>query len=134
MGSIQSVGKELAQVKVYDTIIIAARQQGRHRNDILRIVVPDGPEIAKFPLSRRLIGNQISHLHISPFTRWTRADKINLACQQLPYPDREAQADKVLINDILEHLLDISFTPTASNSVANAVILKVELDVDFKQE
>lgn len=68
----------MAQVKVGDTIVIVASEQGSHGDDILGIVVLDGSKIAKLSLACGLVGNDVGSLHIDALTVGLGADKINL--------------------------------------------------------
>lgn len=68
----------MAQVKVGDTIVIVASEQGSHGDDILGIVVLDGSKIAKLSLSCGLVGDDVRSLHIDALTVGLGADKINL--------------------------------------------------------
>ena len=68
----------MAQVKVGDTIVIVASEQGGHGDDILGIVVLDGSKIAKLSLACGLVGNDVGSLHIDALTVGLGAHKINL--------------------------------------------------------
>ena len=68
----------MVQVKVDDTIVIVASEQGGHGYDILEIVVLDGSKIAKLSLACGLVGNDVGSLHIDALTVGLGADKINL--------------------------------------------------------
>ena len=78
--SFQTMDEKLAQVQVDDATVIVTGYQWRHRDNILGIIVLDGSEIAKLPLSRRVIGNDICNLNVGSFPSWACADKINLSC------------------------------------------------------
>ena len=65
-------------MKVGDTIVIVASEQGSHGDDILGIVVLDGSKIAKLSLSCGLVGDDVRSLHIDALTVGLGADKINL--------------------------------------------------------
>ncbi len=68
----------MAQVKVGDTIVIVASEQGGHGDDILGIVVLDGSKIAKLSRACGLVGNDVGSLHIDALTVGLGTDKINL--------------------------------------------------------
>ena len=68
----------MAQVKVGDTIVIVAGEQGGHGDDILGIVVLDGSKIAKLSRACGLVGDDVRSLHIDALTVGLGADKINL--------------------------------------------------------
>lgn len=70
----------MAQVKVGDTIVIVAGEQGSHGNDILGIVVFDGSKIAKLSFACGLVGNDVRSLNIDALTVGLGAHKINLGC------------------------------------------------------
>ena len=69
----------MAQVKVGDTIVIVASEQGGHGDDILGIVVLDGSKIAKLSLACGLVGDDVRSLHIDALTIGLGADKIDLS-------------------------------------------------------
>lgn len=69
----------MAQVKVGDTIVIVASEQGSHGDDILGIVVLDGSKIAKLSLACGLVGDDVRSLHIDALTVGLGTDKINLS-------------------------------------------------------
>lgn len=66
-----------------DAIIIVASDEGSHGDDILRIVVLDGPQVAKLPFSCRHVGYDIGGLHIDALTIGLGAYEVNFACLQL---------------------------------------------------
>lgn len=68
----------MAQVKVGDTIVIVASEQGGYGDDILGIVVLDGSKIAKLSLACGLVGDDVRSLHIDALTVGLGTDKINL--------------------------------------------------------
>ena len=47
-----------------DAVGILPIDQWGHRNDVLRIIVFDGPKIAELALTRSLIGDNVGGLHI----------------------------------------------------------------------
>lgn len=68
----------MAQVKVGDTIVIVASEQGGRGDDILGIVVLDGSKIAKLSLACGFVGDDVRSLHIDALTVGLGTDKINL--------------------------------------------------------
>lgn len=68
----------MAQVKVGDTIVIVASEQGSHGDDILGIVVLDGSKIAKLSLACGFVGDDVRSLNIDALTVGLGAHKINL--------------------------------------------------------
>lgn len=70
----------MVQVKVGDTIVIVASEQGGHGDDILGIVVLDGSKIAKLSLACGLVGDDVRSLHIDALTIGLGTDKIDLGC------------------------------------------------------
>ena len=68
-----------------DAIIIVASDEGSLGDDILRIVVLDGPQVAKLPFSCRHVGYDVGGLHIDALTIGLGAYEVNFACLQLTY-------------------------------------------------
>ena len=50
-----------------DAVIIILGEQRSHRDNVLRIVVFDGPKISKFPLSGCIVGYDVRSLDVNAF-------------------------------------------------------------------
>ena len=95
-------------MKMSYAIVIRLSNQWCHRDDIFGIVVLDGTKIAKLTLIRVIVGYDIRSLHIDPFAFGLCADKINFASLKLSDHHFIAQAYKMIVDDILYHLLNVS--------------------------
>ena len=95
-------------MKMGYAIVIRPRHQRGHRDDIFGIVVPDRTEIAKLALVCVIVSYNIRSLHIYPFAFGLCADKIYFASLKLSHHHVIAQTDKVIIDDVLYHLLNVS--------------------------
>ena len=119
-------------MQVRDAVIIILGEQRSHGDNVLRIVVFDGTEIAKLTLSGCIVGYDIGSLHVDAFASWLGTNKVDFSSLQLSYINLIAQAYEVLIDDILYHFLDVSFTCSPGNGISNAVVFKIKLIVGFK--
>ena len=91
-----------------DAVIIRLCNQWCHRDDIFRIIVLDGTEITKLTLICVIVGYNVGSLNIDPFAFGLRADKIYFTCLKLSDHHFISQAYKVIVDDILYHLLNVS--------------------------
>ena len=113
-------------------IVIRLGNQWCHRDDIFGIVVLDGTKVAKLTLICIVVGYDIRSLHIDPFAFWFCTYKVNLTSLKLSDHHFIAQAYKVIIDDILYHLLNVSLTRTAYKSITNTIVFKVEFIIALK--
>ena len=95
-------------MKMSYAIVIRLSNQWCHRDDIFGIVVFDGTEITKLTLICVIVGYNVGSLHIDPFAFGLCADKINFASLKLSDHHFIAQAYKMIVDDILYHLLNVS--------------------------
>ena len=119
-------------MQVRDAVIIILGEQRGHGDNVLRVVVLDGTEIAKLPFSGCIVGYDVGSLHVDAFTAWFGTNKVDFSSLQLSYIYLIAQSYEVLIDDILYHFLNVSFTCTSGNGISNAVVFKIKLIVGFK--
>ena len=119
-------------MQVRDAVIIILGEQRSHGDNVFRIVVLDGTEIAKLPLSGCIVGYDVGSLHVDAFASWFGTYKVDFSSLQLSYIYLIAQSYEVLIDDILYHFLNVSFTCTSGNGISNAVVFKIKLIVGFK--
>lgn len=113
--------QELAKMQVRDAVIIIFGEQRSHGDNVLRIVVFDGTEIAKLPFSGCIVGYDVGSLNVDAFASWFGAYKVDFSSLQLSYMYLIAQTYEVLIDDILYHFLNVSFTYSPGNGISNAV-------------
>ena len=59
--------------------------------------------------------------------------EINLACLKLTDGDFIAKTYQVVVDNILNHLFNVTFTRTTCQGITQAVVLEIELIVAFKQ-
>ena len=95
-------------MKMGYAVIIRLPNQWCHRNDIFGIVVLDGTEITKLALVSIIVSYDIRRLYIYPFAFRLCTDKINFTSLKLSDHHFIAQTDKVILDDILYHLLNVS--------------------------
>ena len=119
-------------MQVRDAVIIILGEQRSHGDNVFRIVVLDGTEIAKLPLSGCIVGYDVGSLHVDSFASWLGTNKVDFSSLQLSYIYLIAQSYEVLIDDILYHFLNVSFTCTSGNCISNTVVFKIKLIVGFK--
>ena len=72
-------------MQVRDAVIIILGEQRCHGDDVLWIVVLDGTEIAKLPLSGCIVIDNIRCLHVDAFAAWFGAYKVDFSSLQLSY-------------------------------------------------
>lgn len=89
-------------MEVDNAVGICAGDKRCHGNDILGIVVLDGTQIAKLPLSCNIIGNKVRGLYIDPLSFRLLADKVNRTHLKLAYADCIPHAQQLVIDDILQ--------------------------------
>lgn len=62
--------QEFAKMQVRDAVIIIFGEQRSHGDNVLRVVVLDGTEIAKLTLSGCIVGYDVGSLHVDAFASW----------------------------------------------------------------
>ena len=83
-------------MQVRDSVIIIFGEQRSHGDNVLRIVVFDGTEIAKLPFSGCIVGYDVGSLHVDAFAAWFGTYKVDFSSLQLSYIYLIAQAYDVL--------------------------------------
>ena len=116
--------QEFAKMQVRDAVIIILGEQRGHGDNVLRVVVLDGTEIAKLTFSGCIVGYDVGSLHVDAFAARFGTYKVDFSSLQLSYINLIAQAYEVLIDDILYHFLNVSFTCSPGNGISNAVVFK----------
>ena len=94
-------------MQVRDAVIIIFGEQRSHGDNVLRIVVLDGTEIAKLPLSGCIVGYDVGSLHVDAFASWLGTYKVDFSSLQLSYIYLIAQPYEVLVDYILYNLLNV---------------------------
>ena len=84
--------QEFAKMQVRDAVIIIFGEQRGHGDNVLRVVVLDGTEIAKLTLSGCIVGYDVGSLHVDAFASWFGAYKVDFSSLQLSYIYLIAQA------------------------------------------
>ena len=79
-------------MQVRDSVIIIFGEQRSHGDNVLRIVVFDGTEIAKLTLSGCIVGYDVGSLHVDAFAAWFGTYKVDFSSLQLSYIYLIAQA------------------------------------------
>ena len=64
-------------MQVRDAVIIIFGEQRGHGDNVLRVVVLDGTEIAKLTLSGCIVGYDIGSLHVDAFAARSGAESVN---------------------------------------------------------
>ena len=92
-------------MQVRDAVIIIFGEQRSHGDNVLRIVVFDGTEIAKLPFSGCIVGYDVGSLHVDAFAAWFGTYKVDFSSLQLSYINLIAQAYEVLIDGVISMIL-----------------------------
>ena len=92
-------------MQVRDAVIIIFGEQRSHGDNVLRIVVFDGTEIAKLPFSGCIVGYDVGSLHVDAFAAWFGTYKVDFSSLQLSYIYLIAQAYEVLIDGVISMIL-----------------------------
>ena len=120
-------------MQVRDAVIIILGEQRSHGDNVFRIIVLDGTEIAKLPLSGCIVGYDVGSLDVDAFASWLGTNKVDFSSLQLSYIYLIAQSYEVLIDDILYHFLNVSFTCTSSSAQFKQKQRKVKMrEMDCK--
>ena len=94
-------------MKMGYSIVVRLGDQWCHRDDIFGIVVLDGTEVAKLTLVSIIVSYNIRSLYIDSFAFWLGTYKIDLTSQKLSHHHFIAHAYKMIVDDILYHLLNV---------------------------
>ena len=92
-------------MQVRDAVIIIFGEQRSHGDNVLRVVVLDGTEIAKLTLSGCIVGYDVGSLHVDAFAAWLGTYKVDFSSLQLSYINLIAQAYEVLIDGVISMIL-----------------------------
>ena len=92
-------------MQVRDAVIIIFGEQRSHGDNVLRIVVFDGTEIAKLTLSGCIVSYDIGSLHVDAFASWLGTNKVDFSSLQLSYINLIAQTYEVLIDGVISMIL-----------------------------
>ena len=83
-------------MQVRDAVIIILGEQRSHGDNVFRIVVLHGTEIAKLPSSGCIVGYDVGSLHVDAFASWFGTYKVDFSSLQLSYIYLIAQSYEVL--------------------------------------
>ena len=98
--------KELTQVDVYDARIFGQPATHRvHRDDILRVIVAYGLQVAELPRYGLFRAEQVNGLHVEP-ALISHSHKVHFPIPEDTYCNLEPLRDQVVVDDIFHHLLD----------------------------
>ena len=89
-------------------------------------------KISEFTVPRRLISYDIRGLDIGPFSSGIGAYKIDFSGFKLTGIHLIPQSDKVLINDIFYHFLNVTLSCSACYGIADTIVFKIIFVIGFK--
>lgn len=124
--------QKFSEVEMFDAVVIVASEQWGHGDDVLWVVVIDGSEITKLPFSCSHVGYDVGGLHIDTLSIGLGAYEVDFTSLQLTYIHLIPQADKMLIDDVLNHFFYVTLSCSTSQSVADAIVLEVKLIVGLE--
>ena len=116
-----------------DAIVVGSGDKRRQRDDVFRVIVLDGMEIAKFTIVGCVVGNDVASLNISALSIWLCTYEIYLTCLQLPYVNFVAEANEMVVDNILYDLLNVPLASTTCKCVTNAMVFEVIFVIALKQ-
>ena len=116
---------------MYDAVVIVASEQWGHGDDVLWVVVIDGSEITKLPFSCSHVGYDVGGLHIDALSIGLGAYEVDFTSLQLTYIHLIPQADKMLIDDVLNHFFYVTLSCSPGNGISNAVVFKIKLIIAY---
>ena len=121
--------KELTQVDMDNARIFGKSSTDRvHRDDILRVVVAYGLQVAELPRYGLFRAEQVNSLYIKP-ALIAHGHEIHLAITEYAHCYFEALRDQMVVDDVFHHLLDAAAQVEPAEQVAQAVVSEIELVV-----
>ena len=117
---------------MYNSILVVARYERSHRDDVLGIVVFDGSQVAKLPFPGLFIRDEVRGLYVNPPSIGMGTYEIDLSGLQLPDINRITQTDKMLVDDIFYHLFDVAFASPSCHSIPNTWVFKIIFVIAFE--
>ena len=121
--------KELTQADMDDARIFWQATADRiHRDDILRVIVAYGPQVAELPRHGLFRAEQVNGLHVKPALA-AHGHEVHLPVPEDAHRDLETLCEQVEVDDILHHLLDAAAQVEPAEQVAQAVVGEIKLVV-----
>ena len=117
---------------VGNAIVVVFSEERSHRDDIFRIVVFDEAQVSEFTFSGGIVSYDVGGLYVDALTSGFGANKVDFASLQLSNIYLIAKTDKMLVDDVLYHFLDVTLPSSASNGIAYAVVFEVKLVVGLE--
>ena len=114
----KSVNKEISEIEMRYSIVIALGYKRCHWDDIFWVIVLDVSQKSKLPLTRRFVSNDVRNLNIRSVTIALFADKVNFSSLQLSDIDFVARPAELIINDVLNYFFYIALTLTTGNGIS----------------
>ena len=99
-----------------------------HRDDILRVIVAYGLQVAELPCHGLFRAEQVNGLHVE-LAFISHGHEVHLPISEDTYCNLEPLRDQVVVDDIFHHLLDAAAQVEPTEQVAQAVVGKIELVV-----
>ena len=116
-----------------DAIVVGSGDKRCQRDDVFRVIVLDGMEIAKLAVIGIIVGNDVTCLNVGALSIWLCTYEIYLACLQLPYVNFVAEANEMVVDNILYDLLNVPLASTTCKCVTNAMVFEVLFVIPLKQ-
>lgn len=121
--------KKLTKVDMDNARIFGQAATDRvHRDDVLRVVVAYGAQVAELPRDGLFRAEQVNGLHVKRAFP-TGGHEIHLSITEYAHRDLEPLCDQVVVDDVLHHLLDAAADVEPAEQVAQAVVGEIELVV-----
>ena len=95
--------KELTQVDMNDARIFRKAAADRiHRDDILRVIVAYGPQVAELPRHGFFRAKKVNSLYVKPALA-THGHEVHLPIPENIDCDLEPLRDQVVVDDVFQH-------------------------------
>ena len=121
--------KELTQVDMDNARIFGQSAADRiHRDDVLRVVVAYGLQVAELPRHGLFRAEQVNGLYIEP-ALIAHGHEIHLSITEYAHRNLEPLCDKMVVDGVLHHFLDAAAQVEPAEQVAQAVVGEIELVV-----
>ena len=121
--------KELTQADMDNARIFGQSAADRiHRDDILRVVVAYGMQVAELPRYGLFRAEQVNGLYIEP-ALIAHGHEIHLPVTEYAHRNLEPLCDQMVVDDVLHHFLDAAAQVEPAEQVAQAVVGEIELVV-----
>ena len=95
--------KELTQVDVHDARMFGKATADRgHRDDILRVIVAYGPQVAELPRHGLFRTEQVNGLHVEPALA-AHSHEVHFPVPENAHSDLEPLRGQVVVDDVFQH-------------------------------